>query len=209
MGDFMKLLLPLLFATLAFGQDFSFPLLNSEKALLHYEQDENPWGVKRKFCPACVDSGWKSRVYEGMCWSTAIYAQPYYDEDGLYHYNNPNTTTCEWSCSKGHYWSEVNGKVVGKIKYEKPYSWYREIESDSTVAPDNIIKGNTFVVGDTSVPFNNWKCDSLLLSPPIKQTLFDTSAIKEMHLLIKFQLLFPDGDLKDYFEWRDKNEGKD
>jgi len=208
MGDFMKLLLPLLFATLAFGQDFSFPLLNSEKAILHYEQDENPWGVKRKFCPACQDSGWKSCVYEGPCYTTLIYIQPYYDENGNYQYNNPNTTTCQWWCSKGHYWSEVNGKLSGAIKYEKPYEWKNDIAQDSTLS---IFKGDGIILGDTLSIFNKYGFDSTAYELPKKNPflLYDSSLTKEMFLLNKFQLLFPDGDLKDYFEWRDKNEGKD
>jgi len=57
-------------------------------------------------CPECKKLGKKSLVYPGACMSTLLAAIPYYDEDGNYHFNDPNTVTQGYSCSNGHHWSE-------------------------------------------------------------------------------------------------------
>ena len=56
-------------------------------------------------CPVCVEKGLKSCVYEGGTQTTLMCGQSYYDEDGNYHYNDPNTLTTSYSCSNGHRWS--------------------------------------------------------------------------------------------------------
>lgn len=41
-----------------------------------------------------------------MSMTTAMYCQPFYDEDGKYHHHDANTTTTEYRCSNGHQWTE-------------------------------------------------------------------------------------------------------
>lgn len=57
------------------------------------------------FCPVCQEKGMSSVVYVGGTLGTLMYSQPYYDEEGIYHYDDPNTYTTSYSCSKGHEWS--------------------------------------------------------------------------------------------------------
>lgn len=58
-------------------------------------------------CPECVASDQKSTVRVGMSYSTCMGTQTYYDEDGKYHFHDPNSTSTNYSCSNGHSWSEV------------------------------------------------------------------------------------------------------
>ena len=53
-------------------------------------------------CPECQAEGEKSRVTLGGGSSTAMYAAPFYDEEGRYHNHDPNVFTYAWSCSRGH-----------------------------------------------------------------------------------------------------------
>jgi len=56
-------------------------------------------------CPKCKELGLKSKVFVGMSTSTLMYFAPYYDyydEDGNYHYDDPNIHTTGYSCSNGH-----------------------------------------------------------------------------------------------------------
>lgn len=57
-------------------------------------------------CPECIKEGKKSNVYPGMSTTTLMKIFEYYDEEGKYHYSNPNTTTTYYSCSNGHKWSD-------------------------------------------------------------------------------------------------------
>jgi len=57
-------------------------------------------------CPECKKSGLKSTVYPHGSSTTLMYCQPFYDEDGNFHYHDFNTTTTDYSCSNGHRWSE-------------------------------------------------------------------------------------------------------
>lgn len=56
-------------------------------------------------CPVCIEKELKSNVYPGVGSCTAMYCQPYYDEDGKYHHHDRNTSTYSYSCSQGHRWS--------------------------------------------------------------------------------------------------------
>jgi hypothetical protein len=56
-------------------------------------------------CPICEKEGKKSKVFERGCHSTLMASYAYYDEDGNYHYHDPNVTTCEYGCSNGHVFS--------------------------------------------------------------------------------------------------------
>lgn len=53
-------------------------------------------------CPICEEANQKSIVEVESCHSTLLAGSSYYDEDGVYHYNDPNTTTCSYRCSNGH-----------------------------------------------------------------------------------------------------------
>lgn len=57
-------------------------------------------------CPTCASENRKSVVHAGPSYSTAMYAAPYYDEDGRYHDHDPNTTYTQYVCSNGHSWQE-------------------------------------------------------------------------------------------------------
>ena len=60
-----------------------------------------------KLCPECQAAGLKSMVYPGMGWTTLVYCQPHYDENGRYHHHDSNTTRSEMKCSQGHVWQEA------------------------------------------------------------------------------------------------------
>ena len=57
-------------------------------------------------CKECKAEGNKSQVYPGHGSTTAMWVQPFYDEDGKYHHHDGNTTTYSYSCSNGHEWTE-------------------------------------------------------------------------------------------------------
>ena len=60
-------------------------------------------------CPVCRALGQRSLVFPGACFTTLMGAVQYYDEQGNYHYSDPNVTTCELRCDHGHSWSEQSG----------------------------------------------------------------------------------------------------
>jgi hypothetical protein len=70
-------------------------------------------------CPKCVSAGLRSTVAVGISTSTCIASSAYYDEDGRYHLDDPNTTTTGYSCSQGHNWhvSERQG-IPPQVVYE-------------------------------------------------------------------------------------------
>ena len=55
-------------------------------------------------CPQCEAAGERSRVYSGGTEVTLLDAHPYWDEDGVFVNNDPNTRTQSFSCSNGHNW---------------------------------------------------------------------------------------------------------
>jgi len=55
-------------------------------------------------CPECVATDQKSRITPGMASVTAMYCAPYYDEEGVYHHHDLNTTTTRYGCTNGHEW---------------------------------------------------------------------------------------------------------
>ena len=57
-------------------------------------------------CPVCKEQGLKSRVYERGCSSTLMATHTWYDEEGRFHYENPNRTICNYTCSNGHHFSQ-------------------------------------------------------------------------------------------------------
>ena len=58
-------------------------------------------------CTTCVSEGRESRVYPGMSTRTLAAWQPFYDEAGVLHNDDPNKTTTEYTCSNGHKWKET------------------------------------------------------------------------------------------------------
>lgn len=62
--------------------------------------------VKPKFCHQCKELGLRSSIYVGITMATAMGISEYWDEDGNYHYDDPNYYTTEYSCSQGHNWAE-------------------------------------------------------------------------------------------------------
>ena len=70
-------------------------------------------------CPVCIEKGLKSCVYVGATTTTLMYAQPYYDEDGNYHYNDPNTIYTSYHCSRGHKWNVSQFQGKDKINIEE------------------------------------------------------------------------------------------
>lgn len=59
-------------------------------------------------CPFCMGEHKKSTVQVGGCTTTLLAPRAYYDEQGHYHYEDPNRTTCLYRCSKGHEFSVTN-----------------------------------------------------------------------------------------------------
>ncbi len=61
--------------------------------------------VQRLFCAQCKKEGLTSTIQRGMSMTTLMGTHEYWDEDGSYHYSDPNYTTTEWSCSQDHEWT--------------------------------------------------------------------------------------------------------
>ncbi len=57
-------------------------------------------------CPTCVSEGKRSRITPDGGATTLMAHSPYYDEEGAYHYHNPNHTDFAYTCSNGHNWQE-------------------------------------------------------------------------------------------------------
>ena len=57
-------------------------------------------------CSTCRPEGEVSRVYVGSSWTTLMGGCSFYDEQGRFHDHDPNTTTIEYRCSRGHRWVE-------------------------------------------------------------------------------------------------------
>lgn len=76
----------------------------------------------QKFCPICLRLGLRSRIYvPSMVSRTAMLGSTaYYDEDGIFvPAVDPNITTSQWSCSRGHKWTEK--EQYGKVEIiERP-----------------------------------------------------------------------------------------
>jgi hypothetical protein len=68
-----------------------------------------------EICPYCVREKAKSRVVPGLCTRTALGYQPYYDEAGVLHDEDPNYSVCDFECSRGHLYKRRigPGKFVG------------------------------------------------------------------------------------------------
>lgn len=54
-------------------------------------------------CSVCEGLGLKSQVYPPSAWfSTAMFSQDFYDEDGVRHHHDPNRMGGPLRCSNGH-----------------------------------------------------------------------------------------------------------
>lgn len=59
-------------------------------------------------CTQCKNENRKSNVYPGNGISMLMFCDPYYDENGIYHFHDLNRHTQQYSCSNGHEWGEVS-----------------------------------------------------------------------------------------------------
>jgi NAD-dependent SIR2 family protein deacetylase len=57
-------------------------------------------------CPQCMAMGQKSTVRIGAGVVTEMAVRTFYDEEGRYHYHNPNKHSRHLKCSNGHEWTE-------------------------------------------------------------------------------------------------------
>lgn len=57
-------------------------------------------------CQQCVSEGKRSHVYLGSTMTTLLGCTPDYDENGIFHNDDPNITTTQYNCSNGHAWEE-------------------------------------------------------------------------------------------------------
>lgn len=64
---------------------------------------------EKKFCPQCKGNDKKSKIFHDGSSRTLMSYEPYWDEDGNYHDNNPNIVTYYYRCSNGHRWGEDYG----------------------------------------------------------------------------------------------------
>jgi hypothetical protein len=58
----------------------------------------------RVICETCATEGQKSIVTSGGACTTLMGFQSYYDEEGVFHSHDPNRTTADFRCSRGHAW---------------------------------------------------------------------------------------------------------
>lgn len=59
-------------------------------------------------CAECQKEGEKSQVYEGGMVSTCMGDSRFYDEEGVFHWHDPNGRTTSYRCSRGHSWSKTH-----------------------------------------------------------------------------------------------------
>lgn len=71
-------------------------------------------------CPKCKELGLKSTLYPGSGFTTAMYCQPYYDEDGKYHHHDGNNSCYSYSCSNGHSMSVTAAKSCPSCDWGYP-----------------------------------------------------------------------------------------
>jgi len=64
--------------------------------------------VQKLFCSQCKKEGLTSTIQRGWTMTTLMGVSEYWDENGIYHFDDPNYSTTEWSCSQGHNWVEQN-----------------------------------------------------------------------------------------------------
>ena len=57
-------------------------------------------------CPECVKDGERSIVRDLGGSTTLLGWSPFWDEDGVHHSHDPNRHSNQYSCSRGHTWTE-------------------------------------------------------------------------------------------------------
>ena len=71
-------------------------------------------------CQQCRNLGQRSKVYMPGCSFTTLMAdEHYYDEDGNYHHHDPNASTLQYRCNRGHSWTEVSYGECPSCDYNK------------------------------------------------------------------------------------------
>lgn len=57
-------------------------------------------------CPECIADGERSRITIHGGTTTALPWSEHYDEDGVRHAHDPNTTATVLICTRGHQWTD-------------------------------------------------------------------------------------------------------
>lgn len=92
-------------------------------------------------CPKCKEENKKSKLYIGIgTTTTAGGMPPYYDEEGKYHYHDPNATTSNYSCSNGHNF------FVSKVKECSACDYGKASEKITYREGNHIAMGNTITL---------------------------------------------------------------
>lgn len=63
--------------------------------------------MDKKVCPFCVEENKKSQIIPQVIHKTQVHCEPYYDEEGDYHFHDSNEVRQSFICSNGHMWQEV------------------------------------------------------------------------------------------------------
>ncbi len=66
-------------------------------------------------CPICEKRDRRSRVYVVSTMTTLMGYQPYYDENGVFHNDDPNHVLTEYECSNQHKFSVSNSHSPSKV----------------------------------------------------------------------------------------------
>ena len=106
-------------------------------------------------CPVCQEKGLTSNVYPGYGVSTAMYCQPYYDENGNYHNHDLNTHSFSYRCSLGHSWKVISGNKCPNCDFG--HDDKTEIINSEEIKPDILtdqIKNFT-LTGTSFISFTN------------------------------------------------------
>jgi len=125
-------------------------------------------------CRECEKEGKKSRVDVQGATSTLLATQQYYDEDGGYHFDDPNTTTHNYECSRGHKFSnsKTNSSaawvVVGVSNY-----WDNAIMTNVTIEATNAWL--TLGAANAQDTIFSWDVDVLTFFPDGSNTVVFTT----------------------------------
>jgi len=84
-------------------------------------------------CPFCKEEGKKSHVHPGVRSTTLIGFSTYYDEDGIYHIHDPNSSSQNFICSNKHRWNEVSYEPCPNCEYKKGETVITPRSPDKTI----------------------------------------------------------------------------
>ena len=115
-----------------------------------------PTILARVLCPVCVNKDLKSTVWAGISTRTAMGWNRYYDENGVFHDDDPNIRTTKWYCSRGHEWTETcqSGDCTEAITKDT------ELENELI----KVFEGEAFLIGDEAV--TEWGTIVIDVPPP-------------------------------------------